>query len=92
MTKKSRNIWRIITAVFCIAVIGACIYVMSKGLGLNPDLDFGAGAYYYADIPEYEKTLDWDVFTPALPYAVYVLLFLAWGVLMYLLWKWIDRK
>ena len=90
--KDRRNIWRIITAVFCIAVIAVCVWIMSRGKGLNPDLDFGAGAYYYSDIPDYEKTLDWDVFSPALPYVVYVLVFLAWGVLMYLLWKWVDRK
>ena len=33
---------------FCIAVIVSCIYVMSKGLGLNPDLDFGAGTVTYS--------------------------------------------
>ena len=81
-----------ITAVFCIAVIAACIYIMAHGIGLNQDLDFGAGAYYYADIPEYEKTLKWDIFTPALPYVVYVLIFLAWGALMWFLWKLVDKK
>jgi hypothetical protein len=33
-----------------------------------------------------------DAFKPALPYIVYVLIFLAWGVLMYLLWKWVDKR
>ena len=27
----------------------------------------------------------------SIPYFVYVLLFLAWGALMYALWKWVDR-
>ena len=31
------------------------IYFMCKQMGLVPELDFGAGAYYYADIPDYEK-------------------------------------
>ena len=74
------------------ATLCAVVYVMVRRLGLNPDLDFGAGAYYYADIPEYEKTLDWDVYQAKLPYWVYVLLFLAWGALMFFIWKWIDRR
>ena len=82
-----------ITAVFCIAVIIACIYIMVKGIGLSDDLDFGAGAYYYADIPEFYETFGvMDAFKPALPYIVYVLIFLAWGLLMYLLWKWVDKR
>ncbi|MDD7424481.1 MAG: hypothetical protein PUK31_05690 [Candidatus Methanomethylophilaceae archaeon] len=30
-------------------------YVMANGIGLVDGLDFGAGAYYYADIPEFDK-------------------------------------
>lgn len=72
-------------------VLGAAVYIMVHGLGLNPDLDFGAGAYYYADIPDYQNTLDWDTFTARLPFWVYVLLFLGWGALMWRLWKRLDR-
>ena len=87
MTNNPKNTWRIVTAVFCIAVIVSCIYVMSKGLGLNPDLDFGAGAYYYADIPGYEKALDWDTYTAQLPFWVYLLLFFGWGAVVWAVWK-----
>lgn len=73
-------------------VLGAAVYIMVNGLGLNPDLDFGAGAYYYADIPDYQKTLDWDSYTARLPFVVYLLLFLAWGFLMWRIWKRLDRK
>ena len=72
-------------------VLGAAVYIMVHGLGLNPDLDFGAGAYYYADIPDYQNTLNWDTFTARLPFWVYVLLFLGWGALMWRLWKRLDR-
>ena len=74
------------------AILAAAVYIMVRRIGLNPELDFGAGAYYYADIPEFEKRLDWDVYQAQLPYWVYVVLFLAWGALMYWLWKRIDRK
>ena len=72
--------------------LAAVVYIMVRRLGLNPDLDFGAGAYYYADIPEYEKVLDWDVYQAQLPFWVYLILFLAWGALMFWLWKRIDRR
>ena len=74
-----------------IAVAAALIYIMVRGLGLNPDLDFGAGAYYYADIPDYQKTLNWDTYAAKLPFWVYLILFFAWGILMWRLWKRLDR-
>ena len=82
------NIAAIVVGV--LAVAGA-VYVMVRGLGLNEDLDFGAGAYYYADIPEYQKVLDWDVYSAQLPFWVYLLLFLGWGYLMWRLWKKIEK-
>ena len=70
----------------------AALVIMIKGVGLQEGLDFGAGSYYYADIPDFEKYLKWDAFTASLPFWVYVLLFVAWGVLMYLLWKFVDKR
>ncbi len=72
--------------------LAAVVYIMVRRLGLNPELDFGAGAYYYADIPDFGKQLDWDVYEAQLPFWLYLVLFLAWGALMYGLWKRIDRK
>ena len=74
-----------------VMAVAAAVYIMVNGLGLNPDLDFGAGAYYYADIPDYQKTLNWDVYASQLPFWVYLLLFLAWGYLMWRLWKRIEK-
>lgn len=74
------------------AILAAAVYIMVHRIGLNPELDFGAGAYYYADIPDYEHRLNWDSYQAQLPYWVYVLLFLAWAALMYWLWKVIDRR
>ena len=71
--------------------VAAALAIMAKGAGLQKELDFGAGSYYYADIPDFEKYLHWDAFTASLPFWVYVLLFLVWGALMYLLWIKVDR-
>ena len=65
MTKRG---WTIAAAVVGTLVLAAAVYIMVRGLGLNPDLDYGAGAYYYADIPEYEKALDWEGYSARLPF------------------------
>ena len=89
---KRKIVARVAFLVVGVATLAAVIYIMVNRLGLNPDLDFGAGAYYYADIPDYEHKLNWDVYQAQLPFWVYVVLFLAWGALMYWLWKKIDRR
>ena len=88
---KRKTAARIALVSVGVLTLAAVVYIMVNRLGLNPDLDFGAGAYYYADIPEFEKTLDWDVYQAKLPFWVYLLLFFAWGALMYWLWKRLDR-
>lgn len=65
---------------------------MLRGLGLSPDYDFGAGAYYYADIPDFEKHVGEGAYQSGLPLWAAILIFLGWGALMYLLWIWIDRR
>lgn len=89
---KRKTAARIALLVVGGAILAAAVYIMVRRIGLNPELDFGAGAYYYADIPEFEKQLDWDTYQAQLPFWVYVVLFLAWGALMYWLWKVIDRR
>ena len=70
----------------------AAVFIMIRGLGLSPDYDFGAGAYYYADIPDFEKVVRDDAYHSGFPLWAAILLFLGWGALMYLLWIWIDRR
>lgn len=81
-------------ALICVGaiVIAVALYIMINGLGLQESLDFGAGAYYYADIPEFEKYVRPDAYQSHLPLWLAIILFLAWGALMYLLWLWIDKK
>ena len=89
---KRKTAARIALLVVGGAILAAAVYIMVHRIGLNPELDFGAGAYYYADIPEFEKQLDWDTYQAQLPFWVYVVIFLAWGALMFWLWKLIDRR
>lgn len=90
--KGKGGIMKVAAVVVMAAILITAIYIMINGIGLQDSLDFGAGSYYYADIPEFDRYLKWDAFKASLPYWVYVLLFLLWGVLMYRLWKWIDRR
>lgn len=87
-----RRIFRIVTWVMAIAVALCALYIMANGLGLVDSLDFGAGAYYYADIPEYDRYVNNDAYHPQVPMWVCIILFLAWGWLMYRLWVWLDSR
>lgn len=91
MPKRNRTLKVITIAVMVITVLVA-LYIMLNGLGLVPELDFGAGAYYYADIPGFEKIVRDDAYDSKLPLWLAILLFLAWGALMYWLWIIIDRN
>lgn len=68
------------------------IYIMANGLGLIDTLDFGAGAYYYADIPEFSKYTDGAWYTSPTPMWALILLFLLWGALMYGIWCRMESK
>ena len=92
MAPKGKKIFKIATAFVAVAVLVVAVMIMVRGAGLSPDKDFGAGAYYYADIPGYEKIFRDDVYQTKVPYWVHVVLFLAWGWLMYRLWIWIDKR
>lgn len=81
----------LLIAVLAVTLISAG-YIMANGLGLIDGLDFGAGAYYYADIPMFQKFVNGDAYQSPTPMWALILLFLAWGALMYRLWVWADKK
>ena len=82
---------KVLTVIVAVVTLLAVIYIMINRIGLQDELDFGAGAYYYADIPEFEKNEKSVGYKARLPYVVYVILFLAWGALMYKVWKKLDK-
>ena len=89
---RKKILYKVVTITMVAAVLVCAGYIMFNRLGLNDEYDFGAGAYYYADIPEFERFTPLDAYHTSIPYWVYVVLFLAWGWLMYRLWKWIEKK
>ena len=90
--KHKDKILPAVTAIMVVAVVICAIVIAARGLGVVEGYDFGAGAYYYADIPGFEKIINDDAFKTSVPVWVYIVLFLAWGWLMWRLWIWIDRR
>lgn len=91
MARKDKII-RTATAIIAAAVLICSIVIVTLRLGLVEGYDFGAGAYYYADIPEFEKIMNNEAYRTSVPVWVHILLFLGWGWLMYRLWVWMDSR
>ncbi len=91
MDRRKKMMTAVTVAVF-VAVVICAVYIAANRLGVVDGYDFGAGAYYYADIPGYENLINEDSYKASVPVWVHIVLFLAWGWLMYRLWSWIDRK
>jgi len=87
-----KTILKVATLVACVATFICAGYIVYNRIGLNDELDFGAGAYYYADIPNFDKLEAQSTFNTSVPMWVHIVLFLAWGFLMFRLWKWVDRR
>ena len=75
-----------------IAAIAEAVHIMKNGFGLLEQLDFGAGAYYYADIPGFASLVNGSHYQSPVSMPVLIILFLIWGFLMYRLWTWMESE
>ena len=91
MRFNKNMLYKAVTVIMIVTVIVIAAYIMINRLGLIEGYDFGGGAYYYVDIPEFEKIVDEDAFHTTVPVWVHVVLFIAWGWLMWRLWLWLDN-
>ena len=89
---KRNKISLTVTVIVAVAVVVCSIIIAAKGLGLVEGYDFGIGAYYYADIPGFEKIINDDAFCNSVPLWVHIALFLGWGYIIWKLWVWIEKK
>lgn len=90
--KKSRKILKWATVILAVVTLCLALYIMWNRLGLSPDYDFGAGAYFYADDPAIQDLSERAAYTTSVPKWIHYALFFVWGALMWLLWKWVDRR
>lgn len=91
MRGRGHKIFKVTTIVVVVVTLLIAVFIMANGLGLVDSLDFGAGAYYYADIPGFEKFVRNDAYDSHLPLWLAIVLFLLWGAFMYWLWTRIDK-
>ena len=91
---KKKIIFKVITIAAVVITLFLAVYIMIHRLGLVEGFDFGAGAYYYADIPaeQYKEIVNEDAYKTSVPHWVFYVLFFAWGWLMWRLWCWVEQK
>lgn len=92
MKRAKRILCRSVQYLSVLGIVGLVLYIMGNHLGLTDQLDFGAGAYYYADIPQFTKYVNGNHYISQTPMWVLIVLFLIWGFLMYRLWVWLDKR
>ena len=90
--KKSRKILKWATVILAVVTLCLALYIMWNRLGLSPDYDFGAGAYFYADDPAIQDLSERAAYTTSVPKWIHYALFFVWGALMWFLWQWVDRR
>ena len=91
---KKHIVFKVITIVVVVITLVLAVYIMVNRKGVVEDYDFGAGAYYYADIPaeQYDEIVNEDAYQPTTPKWIYYVFFFAWGWLMWRLWLWVERR
>lgn len=92
MHLNKHKLMKFVTTLVAVSALGLSVWVMLHHMGLAPGLDFAAGAYYYADIPEFEKYMHEGAYSTDIPQWVIYALFFAWGYLMWRLWLWVERR
>ena len=91
---KKHITFKVITIVVVVITLFLAGWIMANKLGLVEGYDFGAGAYYYADIPaeQYNEIVNEDAYQTSIPKWIYYTLFFAWGYLMWRLWLWVEKR
>lgn len=92
--RRTKRIFSVVTVLAAVAIVSAALWIILLRQGLVDSYDFGAGAYYYADDPQLQNLAESsaDSYSTTVPTWVHILLFLAWGWLMWRLWVWVDGK
>ena len=94
MMNKNHKIFKVITIVVVVITLFLAGWIMANQFGLVEGYDFGAGAYYYADIPteQYQAIVNEDAYQTSVPKWIFYVLFFAWGWLMWRLLVWVENR
>ncbi|MBP5797158.1 MAG: hypothetical protein J6W26_02675 [Bacteroidales bacterium] len=90
---KNHIIFKVITIIVVVITLFLAGWIMANRLGLVEGYDFGAGAYFYADIPteQYSEIVNEDAYQTPVPKWIFYVLFFAWGWLMWRLWVRVEK-
>ena len=79
---KNHKIFKVITIIVVVITLFLAGWIMANKLGIVEGYDFGAGAYYYADIPteQYTEIVNEDAYQTSVRW------------LMWRLWVWIETR
>ena len=82
-----------ITIVICCCALVTAIYLASQDAGLI-DGTFGPGAYYYSDIPGWEKIFwsEGHITSNTDHPFIFAIAFVAWGAFLWKAFLWLDKK
>ena len=74
---KKHIVFKVITILLVVITLILAVYIIINQLGLVKGYDFGAGAYYYADIPadQYDEIVNEDAYETSVPHWVFYVLF-----------------
>jgi len=89
---RKYSVLKIISGLILVLSIFLSVYIVVNNIGLIDSLDFGAGAYYYADIPDFERFVNSNAYESPVSFLLIITLFLAWGFSMYKFWVYLERK
>ena len=92
--QRTKVIFRVVTVLAAVAIVSVAVWIICRRQGLVEGYDFGAGAYYYADDPQLQDLAESSSksYSTPVPTWVHIVLFLAWGWLMWRIWVWVDNK
>lgn len=86
-----KSIYKAATIVMIVATLCVALFIMANHMGLADNLDFGAGAYYYADIPDFDRILKNKDRTFDSIYWICMAIFIIWGVIIYKIWEKVEK-
>ena len=89
---RKHDIMTIVSRLILVLSVSLSVYIIVNHIGLIDSLDFGAGAYYYADIPDFERFVNSNSYESPVSLLLIITLFLIWGILMYKFWVYLERK
>lgn len=92
--ENRKKIWSKLIGLLFLASVLIVIYIIYSGLGKINGLDFGAGAFYYTDIPDWQERFfgSQSIKIGTRHPLLFLFLFFLWGYLCFKALLWLDKR